>query len=213
MKRLSTKKKLALCLLILLAAAVMFFSVLGWKSPTAEVAFRRLEKRQLVGPAQILGTEQINCNYYNHMIIGASEYGYTAFAWYDSTNWDHGDLNYFPKQEDITLFLPLDLYVITGIKDAWLPVVVFAEDDSAVQARLTLQLDSEIITVEAARTFSGYFLFRLNGDVASYDFVIQLLRTLSPNYVTNDTATASITFFDRSGSELATYTPAILFPD
>ncbi len=206
-------RKLAFWTVLLLVSSLILFCLSG-KSLTAEMAFRKYEQKNLLGPAQILGRESIRCNSYNHMIIGKSEYGYTIFAWHKEDLWDDSpQFRYFPKQEDVTLFTPVDVGIYHDYEDSWCPIMLFCESPEATKAVLTIDMTYEgeeyYNKFGSQISSNGYFLFRLTQDQISADEIMRLSIFLSPDYVVDGSLEITVDLYDRSGNLLGTYHPTL----
>lgn len=216
MKHWPRARKLALCLLILLISLLTIFSVSGWSSPTPEIAFRRMEKRNLIGPAEIITTlEYENADGY-HVLLGESDYGYTTFEYFDSVPLDESNLHYFPKAQDATLFCT-DYVCTDQTSSRLLPIYLFPENRSAVAAKMTLTIS----TAEASGTYhldgqrpdSSFYLFSLPVEELEAEFFWLLQQVLSGHYseyVLSGTVDIQIEFLDVSGAVVDTYTRTVI---
>lgn len=183
MKNWSKKRKILFWLAVLLICFTLLYAMSG-HSFTPEMAMRRLEKQNLIGPCQIIDRAVIQPSDYSstEMIVGISEYGYTVYSWSDN-NWnDNGYFRYAPKKDGVTIFLPLRSSYSTIHGELLCPVILFTEDGGGTSARLTLnfQLTGENYTcvTEAQRTDAGYFLFILSSEDSSLASINALVRKL-----------------------------------
>ena len=79
MKNWSRKKKLLLCIPILLVSLFFIASITQWPSPTLEIAIRRKEKQQLVGPGVMIEQLDFVGSSWDHLILSRTEHGYTTY--------------------------------------------------------------------------------------------------------------------------------------
>lgn len=204
-------RKIAVFLLIFLLSTVAIFALSDIPSQTAEIAFRRLEKQNLIGPAEIITTMDFENSTYDHLMVGRSNYGYTFFEWGDSSGWDKGRMTYAPKQEGATLYCTYKMYG-TGVYDkSWLPIFAFT-DHPAASAKLTLitTQDGETVsyTMEATRSEGGYFLFSWESScMRGEDFwlVQQLLTGEYRYYELTGTAQAMLELYNSKGELVETH--------
>ena len=210
MKRLSRPTKILIWSVILVLAVWLFLFASNYPSPTAEVAFRKAEKENLIGPAEVIEILDFEDSGYDHLLIAHSPYGYTFFEWTDP-NWDDGRLSYQKKNDRVTLFCtyyPSErLYTGRG----WLPIFAFAQHGAAVRARLTIetikQESTATYTLEAEKSNAGYFLFKQNvSELQSEDFwyIQQLITGAYSEYVLDGTAKATVELYDHTGNLIET---------
>ena len=205
--------KILVYLLVLAVSIVTLYWFGGGKSLTAEMAFHRQEKLNMIGPSNILATIDFPHGRYDHMMIGISEYGYTFYEWYDTGGWDKGEMTYIPKQEGATLFCTYYRYGSAAYSQDWLPIFAFADAPLAVSAKLTLNTtnkEGETVNypLEAQRSENGYFLFAWNAmNLCAEDFwlVQQLITGQNREYKLSGTAEATLELYNRNGELLETY--------
>jgi hypothetical protein len=203
--------KVLIYLLILSLCVVGLYWFGNGKSLTAKMAFRRLEKRHMVGPAEIMEILDFEEDRYDHLLIGRSQYGYTFFEWNDQ-NPDDGVLTYQPKAEGATLYCTKYSYNAMDYQQSYLPIFAFC-DHYAARAKLTLttNMDGEAISycLEAQRSEAGYFLFRWKtGELprgADFWQVQQLITGQYSSYVFDHNATATLELFDTNGQLTETH--------
>lgn len=215
MKNWSQKRKLALCLLVLLISLTIIFSMSNWPSPTLEIAIRRMEKQMLIGPMEIITTLDFDYSPWDHLVIGKSEHGYSIYDYLDDLGWDNGDLAYFPRSEDATIFCPEYSYR-TADNETFLPIFLFPEDISSAEAKITLSISingvSETYKVEGARLDSSFYLFSLPVDGLGGEHFWLLQQALTgaySEYVLTGTVEITIEYFDISGNLIDTYTRTV----
>ncbi len=205
-------RKICLWLLIFLLSNAVLYVLSDSPSPTAEIAFRRKEKQNLIGPAEIVEIMDFEDNRYDHLLIGRSDHGYTFFEWNDRDP-DDGVLSYQPKAKGATLFCTEYSYQDIYYGQGWLPIFAFVDTPLALSAKLTLTTtnkEGETVhyPLEAQRSEDGYFLFSWETwNLRSKDFwlVQQLITGAYNNYVLSGTATATLELYDRNGELLETY--------
>ena len=203
--------KILIYLLILLLLVIGLYWFGNGKSLTVKMAFRRQEKRNMVGPAEIMEILDFENDRYDHLLIGRSQYGYTFFEWNDQ-NPDDGILTYQPKAEEATLYCTQDSYNAIDYQQAYLPIFAFC-DHYAASAKLTLttHMDGEAFTycLEAKRSQAGYFLFHWKtGQLpreADFWQVQQLITGRFNSHVFGHSATATLELFDAKGQLTKTY--------
>ena len=205
-------RKIVMWLLVLLLSAAILYVLEGCPSFTAEMAFRRKEKQNMIGPAEFISTIDFPHGRYDHMMIGKSEYGYTFFEWDDGTGWDNGILSYILKQEGATLYCTYWPYGSSQYSSDWLPIFAFADVPAAVSARLTLKTTQEGETVtyplSATKSKDGYYLFSwkiLTLRANDYRLVQQLITGKYSDYVLEGTAQAVLELYNAKGELVGTY--------
>ena len=201
---------------IIIAALVLLFSaaslhLLTNNSPTPQMAFRRMERKNLIGPAEIFAMLDFPHGS-QKMLIGKSDYGYTFFEW-NGNSWNKGRLTYVPRREGATLYCTNDPYPSEERSSDWTPIFAFVDHGGAASAKLTLQItyDGQTVThpLESKRRADGYFLFSwetlfLPGK--EYWSIQQLIAGQHEGYVLDDcTAQATLELYSSNGTLLQTY--------
>ncbi len=199
-----------LCLLLICCLSTLFMG--EFTSPTAEIAFRKMEKQHLIGPAQIVEVLDFENSCYDHLLIGKSQYGYTFFEWNDR-NPDGGRITYQKKAGPITLFCTHDSYEFMYREKEWLPIFAFAENTKAVRAELTVEsnwkTDNSSHQLSAQLTDRGYFLFRLPMSAfGGEDFWLlqQVITGAYAEYELSGSISVTVTLYDKAGNLLETMT-------
>ena len=200
---------IALLVLILSVSFLCLFSTSPSISP--EMAFRRKEKENMIGPAEIIATLDFSYSGYDHILIGKSAYGYTFYEYRDA-KLDDGKLTYVPKQKDATLYCNYNRY---GSEQSgeWLPIFAFVDTPKAHSARLVLTTtnkDGETAnhSLASMRNQQGYFLFQLHLidlQAEEYWLVQQLIAGNYREYALKGTAEATLELYDKNGNLLETY--------
>jgi len=211
MKCWSRKKKLLFCIPLLLISLFIIASMAEWPSPTLEIAIRRKEKQQLVGPSEIIGTLEYD---YGVIHIGKIAEGWITYEYIDDLGWDSGELRYFPGEKDTTMFCPDFLLWTKGRQ--WLPIFVFPEGTSAAEAEMRISvtgLETDgVYTLTGVKMEGGYFQFSLPGEDLGPEHFWLLQQSVTNSYqeyVLTGTVEIQIDFFDRSGTLADTYSKTV----
>ena len=211
MKKLSRKKKLLLCTVLLLISLFFITSITNWPSPTLEIAIARKEKQQLVGPSEIIGQLEYD---YGQIYLGKTDYGFTTFEYTEDLGWDHGELRYFPKDDTATVFCTD--FLLWYDNERWLPVMVFPQNSKSASASMSLSVigseSQQDYQLEATIQDGGYYLFSLPLEDHSGElfWLIQHAITGSwQEYVVTGTVEIQIDFYDHSGNLVDTYTKTV----
>lgn len=205
-------RRIGISLFVLLLSVTILCLLNASPSSTAEMAFRRKEKQNLIGPAEIIATLDFPHGSYDHILIGESDFGYTFFECHDNGRWDQGDMTYVPRKEGATLYCTYHMYGSAEYSADWLPIFAFADHHAAVRAKLTLTTTQNGETVnyplEAQRSHDGFFLFSLKTmELRAQDFwlIQQTIANQYREYVLDGTAQATLELYDANGELLETY--------
>ena len=211
MKNWSRKKKLLLCIPILLVSLFFIASITQWPSPTLEIAIRRKEKQQLIGPSEIIGQLEYD---YGRIILGKTEYGQITYEYTDDLGWDNGELRYFPNEEQVTMFCP-DFLLWTD-HEQWLPIFAVPDNRKAFSGEMTISVvgieESEFYRLKGEKQDGGYFLFSLPGGELGPECFWLLQQSITNSYqeyVLTGTVEIQIDFYDQSGELIDTYTKTV----
>lgn len=211
MKNWSKKKKLLLCLLVLLVSLFFIACITDWPSPTLEIAIRRKEKQQLIGPSEIIG--QIDYDY-GQIYLGKTEHGWITYEYIDDLGWDSGELRYFPKEENVTIFCT-DFLLRTDYKE-WLPIFAIADNWKTSSAEMTISVSgiegSDVYRLDGEKQDTGYFLFSLPAEELGPECFWLLQQSITNSYqeyVLTGTVEIRIAFYDRTGSLVDTYSKIV----
>ena len=204
-------RKIVIWLLIFLLSNAVLYVLSNDPSPNAKFAFRRKERTNLIGPAEIVEILDFVDNRYDHLLIGQSDHGYTFFEW-NERNPDDGVLSYQPKAKGATLFCTEYSYQDMYYGQGWLPIFAFVDSPAAYTANLTLAITTKhgenTYLLESQRSQQGYFLFSLdtpNLKAQEFWMIEQLIAGNYLRYVLDGTATATLDIYDRDGKLLQTY--------
>ncbi len=162
-------------LINILAIAVVLclcYVFAGTPAYSIEQAFRRAEKGNLVGPAEILDIIAVDMSGYNQLLIADDGDGVILYTYLVSSNKvssESGQLVYREKTGGVTV-VPAPAYGIAFTEtSATLPVIMFDEYPDAVRAELDLTLyemgngSDALATLDFSltsdREADGYFRF------------------------------------------------------
>ncbi len=209
------KRRILLHLVLILVSLSLLTLLCGYQSPTARIAFRRAERKQLLGPAQIIGTVSLN-HWYDQTMIGKSDYGYSLFRWNSDNPVDDGYIAYYPKNGHITIVDPHILAWRWNIAQWEFPFYVFTDYATSSKAEFLLTLTygetTEVIELEAIKQQDDYFLFILSAQNIDENSLRQLELATSSTYESENTAVVTVTLYDRSGAVLESKTVDITRP-
>lgn len=211
MKNWSRKRKLILCVVILLISLIFITSISEWPSPTLKIAIARKEKQQLVGPSEIIGHIEYD---YGHVYLGKTNHGFITYEYTDSLGWDHAELRYFPEEDTATVFCTD--FLLWYDNERWLPIIVLPQNSKTASAKMTLCVNGsesqESYQLEASRQDGGYCLFSLPLEDNSGEVFWLLQQAISGSwqeYVVAGTVEIQIDFYDRSGTLVDTYSKTV----
>lgn len=205
-------RRIGIALLVLILSVAFLCLVSTSPSISPETAFRRKEKENLIGPAEIFAKVDFRNGTYDHILIGKSVYGYTFFECRDASL-DKGRMTYVPKQKGATLYCTYYRYGSEHYSQDWLPIFAFVDTPVAHTARLVLTTtnkDGETINhpLASQRNQQGYFLFHWHTlDLQQEEFwlVQQLIAGQHDEYVLDGTVQATLELYDRNDTLLETY--------
>lgn len=211
MKNWSRKKKLLFCIPILLISLFIIASIMNWPSPTLEIAIRRKEKQQLVGPSELIGSLKYD---YGVIHIGKTAKGWITYEYIDDLGWDSGELRYFAEEDNVPMFCPDFLLWTQGRQ--WLPIFVLPAKATAVDAEMTISvtgLETDgVYTLTGEKMEGGYFQFSLPAeelDAEHFWLLQQSITNSYQEYVLTGTVEIQIDFYDRSGNLVDTYSKSV----
>jgi len=211
MKNWPRKKKLLLWIPLLLISLFFIASISNWSSPTLEIAVRRKEKQQLVGPSQIIGQLEYD---YGKIHLGETEYGYITYEYIDDLGWDSGELRYFPNDDNVTMFCT-DFLLRTDSRQ-WLPIIAIPDQLKAASAEMTISVTgieaSDVYRLDGEKQNGDYFLFSLPGeelDAECFWLLQQSITNSYQEYVLTGTVEIQIDFYDHFGNLMDTYSKTV----
>ena len=170
--RIPRKVRVLVNLLAIAIVGLALYIFIGCPAFTAEQLYRRLEKSNMVGPAEILTICDIENASYEHLLVADDGEGVVLFG-YSNTLGDHHNLVYRKKTGDLTVlaapdfrFFGAEEYVLD------LPVFLFDEYPAAARAELEMTLSTTLNDVyfeknyflESQREGEGYFRFNIHAE-------------------------------------------------
>lgn len=186
---LNIPRKVRICVNILAILLLLFAAYILLDCPafTPVQQFRRLEKANLVGPAEILETIDPPNGEYDHILVADDGDGVILYSYDDfEYRWAWGGFLYREKSEGITVFpAPNHPYFGAERYVMDMPVLVFHDYPDACRAELELHFDENIgvplttwengekvklgyfeksYLLEAASDIPGYFRFNLHAE-------------------------------------------------
>jgi len=175
--RIPRKTQVALNLLVILLFGLLLYVFLGAPAFNLEHAFRRMEKRHMVGPSQILGIEQLETTYADQLVVAKTEKGVILYA--DEHVMGYHGFSYREKDQDIMVCVtPVFLSSIRPPNGDDLTVIIFDDYPEAVRAELELETfweDNQTgkqyhyrYALSGTRTNPGYI--RVDYDVQWHDY-------------------------------------------
>ena len=216
MKNWSRKKKLLFCIPILLISLFFIGSISEWPSPTLELAIRRKEKQQLIGPSKIIEKLDFHNSSWDHLIICQTEYGYTTYEYQDSLGWDNGYLRYFEETPVATMFTTDYRYKqANGLPI--IPIFLFPENQAAYSARMFLNIQgaesSASFSLLSYREPGSGFMFSLPAEPEleseCYWLLQQAITGAWQEYVLTGTVEIHVNLYDRQGKLVDTYSKTV----
>lgn len=214
MKNWSRKQKLMLCTILLIVSVLFIASLSNRHSPTLEIAIRRAEKQQLVGPSEIISTMDFEFSPWDHLVLGKTEHGFITYEYRDDLGWDKGDLSYYPKKQGGTLFCTEYWYRTDEAEK--LPIFLFPEkqNSTAAKMQLSITIDGETKTfqLDGIRKDSSFYQFSLPTEELEGQFFWLLQQALTgaySEYVLSGTVEILIEYYDISGNLIDTYAKTV----
>ena len=216
MKNWPRSRKLALAILILLLSSLVVFSMSEWPSPSLDMAIRRQEKQQLIGPGEIISKLDFEGSSWDHLVISKTKYGYTTYEFRDDLGWDNGYLRYFEKTPGATMFTT-DYRYEHGFGEPWLPIFVFPQNLTAYSARMILTVQcaesSAEFNLRSYREPGSCFMFSLPAgpelEGECYWLLQQAITGAWQEYVVTGTVEIRVDFYDRQGNLVDTYSKTV----
>ena len=212
--------KLPRFLLNLLVITGLIFAIYTFISAppfTSEIQYRRVEKANMIGPAEILGIESVSYSGYDRILLAYDGMGAILYA--ESTDRLHEpELIYREKSGNVTILMAPDPAAY-NVTDTMRTATLFAFDNcpEATRAELTITLKTDYrgeafektYTMESRRTNPGYFRFHLNctnpGGLGAESFALSVLSSIAGyvgRYHMDTVLPASIRFYDNQGQLL-----------
>lgn len=217
-RKMNRKVRIALNLLLIPVLAAVCYVLDGCPPLTPEMAFRRAEQAHLVGPGEILGTEEIGYDCYDRLIIADAGDGVILYLY--GTQSDRTCLGYREKEASSTLMTAPDTPGYLGrANEVQLPIVLFDHAPRAGRAEIEFTLTAnyngenfeKTYLLEADRTNPGYFLFTLDARAESAwgleaeGAALHTFVLISANLekFPETTIPATVRYYDSSGALLS----------
>lgn len=198
-----------ICLCILL-----IYITIGSPPLSARHAFRRAEKAELVGPAEILAHIRPKNTAYDHLILADTGDGVILFTY---NRWDPTatDLLYVEKTGNLTVVTAPDQTFFPMKNEAYIPVVLFDRESRAVTAELDLTLTADYEGAQYQNTYhlktervhNRCFIFALQasssaplGAEGQLFFALQNITGNSMADTLDEEIPAVVRFYDETGS-------------
>ena len=211
MKNWSRSRKLLFFTLLLLISLFFIASISNWRSPTLEIAIHRAEQQQLVGPSVIIAVMDFEFSPWDHLVLGKTRHGFVTYEYRDDLGWDHGELTYYPKDDDDTIFCT-EYWYRSG-EEEFLPVFLVPSNPRSAEAKMSISItvdgETKSCQPDGKRKDSSYFLFMLPmKEIVGQHFWLlqQMLTGAYSEYVLTGTVEIQIEYYDRSGTLIDTYT-------
>lgn len=199
------------CVLLL---AVLCWVLLGAPALTEAWAFRRAERRNLVGPSEILQRMDVDWDGfdYHRLIAAKNDWGYVLYA--PDRPYAETELIYQAKMGDVTLMAPPEMWIHEPVSDQ--PLVLFTDLAAAraqVELTLTPALSSSVdlsnvtCRADADRRSGGFFLFVLSSESREEqqrfyesDALQTLAAALRGKYSLDPPVPVTVRLWDRAGT-------------
>lgn len=171
------KTQVAVNLLLVLVFGLALYVFLDAPAFSLEHSFRRMEKKHMVGPSQILGVEQIGYFNADQLVVAKTEKGVILYA--DAENMGDFCLSYREKEQELMLCVtPVFLSSIRPLDGDDLTVILFDDYPEAVRAELDIETfweDNQTgkqyryqYSLSGERTNPGYI--RMDYDILWHDW-------------------------------------------
>ena len=207
--------------LALVIVVFMVYITLGCPPLSSEMAFRRAERANLVGPSRILA--KFHHSEYDHrnIIIAETKDSYMLFL--DTSHSLNYDRFYNPTKQGESVYSFFCTYPKTGqmsvhhVPVSYRPtdLILFDLEPNALRAELEFKLeygyDGKVhtmpITVEARREYPSFFIFSLNTDNATEQWYRAMsdLQSLFSEYGSNKPA-VTVRLYDANDHLIRTET-------
>ncbi len=211
-KRFPRKLRVVINILLCTVLMVGLYVMLGGPRFSVEGDFRAMERAHLVGPGRILGMEEVDFSFYDHLLIAEDDEGVILYA-YDSQVWYRNEqLSYRHKTGDVMVLTgPAHAGSLNRHWDFELPVVVFGAPAEAVRAQVEIDMPGrqDSYVVECLRKNPGYLFGTIsyegheNGQEEVY--LLQQLADISSSQSAGGDRTVipiHIWLYDESGTLL-----------
>lgn len=210
------KSRIIVNILAIAATVLLIYISVGSPAFSVKNAFRRAEKANLVGPGEILAQLKPTSTAYEHLILAEDSDGIILYGF---DRWDprNTTLVYREKTGNITVTAAPGNTDFPNMRTAALPIFVFDNCTNAVQAELTLNLNTvwndEIFEktyhLTADRENDGYFSFLLSTQripsLGAEGYALHILQTLCSNSMADTrgySIPATVRLYDEWGNLL-----------
>lgn len=197
---------------LLVTAIYVFISAPAF---TTQVLYRRYEKANLIGPAEILGIFERDFSSYDRLLLADTGDGVVIFAESMHTQ-DTPQLIYRNKRGPLTVLAAPDPTPFNSDSyEARVNILAFDNHPEAVSAQLELTLFSQYLgekfsqtyTVDAQRQIPGVFCFDLHimrlSHIGAEGYAVEVLKMISDYCGSNFYGTefpATVSFYDGQGN-------------
>ena len=195
------KRRILQCILccIIIATAVLFS--IWFTTPLTDPVqiFRDAERRNLYKASEIMGFEELFFDF-DYAVLGRANQGYLLYEWCGSPHRsDTGELQYYPRQEGITVFSSAGFISEHKTSHKSIPLFIISDNYRAVSAKITFHahadFSGEAFEMEMSRRDGGYFLFHIPCD-----------KLGCPSRLYFWSGSCTVELFDSSGQLLETHT-------
>lgn len=193
-------------LLVVLSLGAMYMLV-GTPNLTPTMAFRRMERANLMGPGEILSHGETVNEYNRSFIVAKTEYNYELYV-YERNSWweERGSFDAFAITDGLQIHSSYSFRPILG--GCPLTILLFGGDQWAEQAEVLWQYDSVTFTVRAHRQYEAFFLLEFwAADEAEEDALKELWRAARGTGLSADGSAAptqvTVRLFDADGEVLS----------
>lgn len=214
-KQSSKKLRFILYILIIVLLITSIYVFVSAPAFTSQILYRRYEKANLIGPAEILGIHQRDFSVYDRILLAETEEGVVIFAESLETK-ESPQLIYRQKTGGLTVLAapdpaPMDPYA----SEKKMTLFAFDSCPEAVSARMEFTLSAEYggvpfektYTLESQRQIPGVFCFKLHALSRFYlgteAYALQLLTMVSgycgSNYFGLEFP-VTVSFYDADGN-------------
>lgn len=160
-QRLPVKFRACTNIALICLCALLIYIFVGAPAITPRQAFRRAERAQLVGPAEILEELHVGGYPYNRLILADDGDGVILFT-YNRWNRAATELLYAEKTGDMTLAAAPDQTFYPKENHAAVALILYHEGSRAVRAELDLTLTADYEGETHEKTYSLQSLMSLD---------------------------------------------------
>lgn len=226
-KQSSKKLRFLLYILVIVTLITAIYTFVSAPSFTSEILYRRYEKANLVGPAEILGIFERDFSVYDRFLLADTGDGVVIFAESLQTQ-EAPEFIYRDKTGPVTVLAAPDPSPLNpDASEKRMTVFAFDSCPDAVSARLELTLAAQIngipfektYVLDAERQIPGVFCFDLHTlsrfGLGAEAYALQILSLVSgycgSNYYGIEFP-ATVSFYDAQGNLLAQESTVVSSP-